>query len=287
MPLIEIEQDFIDFISQKNKLSATESEKLFILTKEQFAFSGSEYRKLSGQIHDLFRIIYHDQDEKTLVEAYQFHALMHLFRFISYSYPAAKPRYSGYLKSFVRALSKGEFNKIFNFIQRKTTSQSAGNELRNPQSRAKFLIEQLNAPQTATVVDYGCGLGYISFEIGKLDPQTKIYLVDIDCLTLEFAEFRFKKHGLNVETIKIIPDDIYPTLPKHNICLATEVMEHVVQPLTVYKNILGGLEKGGLLYGNFADHSPEMFHVSPDLSELRHSIASDFQPIGKMCYKKL
>ena len=149
---------------------------------------------------------------------------------------------------------------------------------------ANFLVERINT--TPTVVDYGSGLAYVSFEIARIRNKAKIYLVDIDCLHLEFAVFRFKKYGFNIEVIKVTEDNMYPKLPEHNICIATEVMEHVFQPLTVYRNIIESLDSGGILYGNFADHQEGMFHVSPDLRDLRERINQNFDQLDLLCYKR-
>ena len=104
---------------------------------------------------------------------------------------------------------------------------------------------------------------------------------------MEFADFHFKKQGINPEFIKVTKSNPYPILPKHNICIATEVMEHVCQPLKAYQNIHDTMEKGGILYGNFEDHDKGMFHVSPMLKDLRDKIARDFQPVDYRCYKKI
>ena len=116
--------------------------------------------------------------------------------------------------------------------------------------------------------------------------EAKIFLVDIDCIHLEFTEYRFRKYGFNFEVIKVNKKNLYPRLPKHNICIVAEVMEHVFQPLTVYKHILDSLEDGGILYGNFEDHKGGMFHVSPNLCELRDRISHDFIQLDMLSYKK-
>ena len=152
-------------------------------------------------------------------------------------------------------------------------------------SIAKRLIDRLDKPPV--VVDYGCGMGYISFEIAKLNKTSKIFLLDIDTIILEFALFRFTKHGFEAQTIPIVKDlPAYPKLPPHNICIVMSVMEHIVNPLAAYQNIYDSLERGGIIYGNFGDTRREMFHVSSDLSQLRRRIAADFQEIGECCYKK-
>ena len=285
MNLNQIETDFIEFISKKRNQPYREIEQIFLVTKNRFKFYNSRYRELCDTVHNLFKILYDDVDEKELIDSYKFHALMHLFRFISYSYPKSAPSYSDYLKYLKRILIRRRFDKLKAFIKRKISKKHKDGELnRDYTAIAKFLVEKIKKPPI--VIDYGCGLGYISFEIGK-KRNSKIYLVDIDCLTLEFAEFRFKKHGINVEIIPISKNELYPKLPAHNICIATEVMEHIMEPLRAYQNIYDSLEPGGILYGDFKDNIQEMLHVSPNLSALRKRISKDFQKIGNMCYKRV
>lgn len=287
--LTQVEKDFIEFIAQKRKRPYEEIKGVFLAIKEQFNFFSQEYRDLCGKIHNLFSILYDDSDEQSLAESYKFHALIHLFRGISYSYPRAESggNFFYYFRAFAKALAKGEFGKLFDFAKRKIFKKSDAAAIAGDYGDiAKFLTKQISG-RDPVVADYGCGLGYISFEIGKLNRNAKVYLVDIDCMLLEFTEFRFKKHGMNAEVIKIDKDNLYPKLPAHNICIATEVMEHIARPMEAYENIYKGLETGGLLYGNFEDHRKEMFHISTDLSELRKKISENFEKINSLCYKKI
>ena len=129
-------------------------------------------------------------------------------------------------------------------------------------------------------------MGNISFNIAKFNNNSKIYLVDIDCLILEFTEFRFKKHRIDVEVIPVTKNNIYPELPKHNICITADVMEHLFRPMIAYNNIYSAMIPNGLLYGDFNNRYKEMFHVHPDLYELRNRLKSDFNRIGNLYYQK-
>ncbi|MCK5096133.1 MAG: class I SAM-dependent methyltransferase [Candidatus Pacebacteria bacterium] len=287
--LNQIEEDFIEFISLKRGFSYEEIKNYFLSTKKDFDFSSQEYRQICIDNYNLCKIIYDDTDEKDIIDSYKHHALMHAFRFISYSYLNSDSKKVCYLKKLKGYILKGEFFKI---LKRKVLrllfwnkKMSQGIDSVGYGATAKKIIKILG-DATPVVVDYGCGFGYLSFEIGMLRKDSKIYLVDIDSLNLEFAAFRFKKHNIDVETILITKDNIYPKLPQHNICIATEVMEHIMNPLVAYKNIYKGMEKGGVLYGNYDDHSDIMFHISPDLSKLREYISKDFEKINGLFYKK-
>jgi len=152
---------------------------------------------------------------------------------------------------------------------------------------ARFLLEVLGDRQPV-VVDYGCGLGYVSMAMAQIRPETKVYLVDMDSMVLDFAAYRFVLRGLDCETIRVTRGNTYPPLPSHNVCIATQVMEHLLKPMAAYRNIYEAMEPGGILIGSFGDHRRMFWHVSPDLQALRTSVARDFRPMkGKgSCYVK-
>lgn len=144
------------------------------------------------------------------------------------------------------------------------------------QERAQAILARA-AKGSLAIVDYGCGLGYLSEAIARARPGTRIYLVDVAGLVLDFAAFRFQKLELDFETIPVTRGRIYPKLPAHNLCIVTEVWEHLQRPMMAYENIHQAMEEGGLLVGKIADHKDTFFHVSPDLAELQERVAVDFE----------
>jgi 2-polyprenyl-3-methyl-5-hydroxy-6-metoxy-1,4-benzoquinol methylase len=295
MQLNQVEIDFIEFMTIQRKQPQKYIEDVYLRTKEQFDFASKAYGDLSDKINNLHKILYDELTEDELIDSYRFQEVFTIFRFIAYSFLTSEPD----LLSFIRAVLKDipaklSPSNIYKFIlkrfkklipQQKTGSNrpAMGGEIYRP--IAQQLVETLK-DETPIVVDYGCGLGYISFFIAQLNRKAKIYLVDIDCLTLKFAEFRFKKHGINHEVIPVNKTEHYPALPRHNICIAHEVMEHVREPLLVYRNILGSMDAQGLFYGDFQDHQKMMFHVSPDLSELRRALDTDYVRLSNSLYQK-
>lgn len=258
-------------------------ESVFRRTKKKFNFTGPEYEKLTGQIPQLFRILYDTSTEEDAVDCYQVHDLLRLFAYISYSYP--KPKAS-YIKELRRDIKKGEWRNIYNFVRRKLAGKKKKKGVYlGPKGIADFLTDTVK--ENPIVVDYGSGLAYVSYEIAKANKDAKIFLVDIDCLVQEFAVFRLRKLGADVQPISVSKTNLYPDLPTHNICIASEVMEHVAQPLKVYDNILKGMQPGGVIYGDFDDHHKNMWHISTDLSEVRNRISHDFQPLDYRCYKRV
>lgn len=136
------------------------------------------------------------------------------------------------------------------------------------------------------VIDYGCGLGYISFEIGRRKRYSEIFLADLDNLILKFADFHFAKHGIEAKLIRINAENLYPLLPQHDVCICWEVFEHLKEPLKAFKNIISSMKPRGLLCGVFRDHSPDPTHVSPNLGLLRKQIAEYFIPISQYLYRR-
>lgn len=283
--LNEIEKDLVEFIANKRGRPYNDVEKTFLKIRQRFKFKGKKYEQLSSDIHSFFEIMYDTKDEYSANECNRFHALLHMLRYLSYTYPKTSTDYARDMAEFIK---KRLFRSLWEFSKRKITSKfkkQAEKGLSGHALLAKSLIEKINA--APVVVDYGCGLAYVSFEIARLEKDAKIYLLDVDCLHLEFIEHRFRKYGFDIGVMRVTNNDLYPKLPKHNICIATEVMEHVFEPLTVYQNIHESMEDGGILYGNFEDHEKGLFHISPDLHGLRERISGDFEKVGVLCYRKV
>lgn len=286
--LNEVEADFVEYIAAKRDVPLEQTLLAFARAKQQFGFSSFAYREFGEKMHQLFQFAYNDIDERHLVETYQYHELIHLLRFISYSYAktglVAKAK--DYLGCFTAMLLRMEFARILSLLRRsliylRTHSHSSHKRAGNI---ALELIKKVDGQPV--VVDYGCGIGYISFQIARLIPAARIFLVDVDCMTLEFAVYRFQKYNLNIEVIPVTPNCPYPKLPQHNICIATEVMEHLLQPVFAFDNIRRSMVRKGILYGDFTDHPVEMLHVSANLTELRERLTSRYTQIGHMLYQK-
>jgi len=148
---------------------------------------------------------------------------------------------------------------------------------------AQSIIDNSTQP---IIVDYGCGLGFISFEIGHQNQCSEIFLVDVDTLILKFASFRFAKHGIKANSIQVSKENLYPELPKHNVCIAWEIFEHLKEPLKAFDNIISSLEPGGLLCGWFRDHEEDATHVTPDSGPIREQINQHFTQITKFLYQR-
>ena len=250
--LTTIENDFVDFLAEKRKWPKERISNLLQELNQKFKFHESEYRDFCESNYEISALRYNYQDEKDLIEAYREHALLQLLRQLSYSRSKIK--------------SQGWFKRLFR------------KNLKEKECLVQFMLKELN--QDPVIVDYGCGLAYQSFDMASQNPNSKIYLIEIESVILDFSCYRLKRLGVVPQVIPVTKENIYPKLPRHNICIATEVMEHLVDPLQTYKNIFNSMDSGGLLYGNFSDHEDEPFHVSPKLGHLRERLNEEFDKIA-------
>jgi len=284
--LTQVEREFIEFMSEKRKKPLPEIRDLYLATREEFRFGTAGYRELVDSIHRLCRLRYDDADQREVIDSYRFHELIHLFRFLSYAAPTPKSSFASSLGLAVRLVLRGNYEDVGKALLqklKKSRENGAGNG--GYAATAARLLELVDGKPA--VVDYGCGVGYLSYELAKLRRETQIYLVDIDSLILEFARFRFRKLAVPVKVIRITKENLYPDLPAHSICIATEVLEHVFDPLKAFTKIRKHLLRGGIWYGDFADRRQEMFHISADLQAVRAESQRYFQRVSEGIYRKV
>ena len=109
------------------------------------------------------------------------------------------------------------------------------------------LIEYIkdNFPKDASILDYGCGIGFNSYLLRK-EGYKNITLFDLDT---SFAEFLFKKKGYNLVPFKE---------KKYDIILCFDVLEHLEEDFTETINHLKKLKKDKIFitasFGNNGFH---------------------------------
>jgi len=120
------------------------------------------------------------------------------------------------------------------------------------------------------VLDYGCGVSDIGLLFSSFG--TEVTICDLDNKRFNFVVWRFNKRGFNPETIRVDDTEVYPELPrlKFDLIIATEIFEHVRDPLRLLKNFTESLKSGGYLFdsmgGNFErddrpHHLKEAFEI--------------------------
>lgn len=261
--LTQIEKDFVEFLSSRGEKKVLEK---YLKTKATLDFGSDRFREFCSINYQALQVFFNDESESSAIVAYKYFACQDLLRMLSYSFQRP-PNLISYLRTGIQKLKSGR-------LQRARVEKE------------QALNRMLASKESHVIVDYGCGLGYLSFDLAKRAPGSRVVLVDIDTIKFEFAIFRFQKHGIPVTPIFVTEAAPYPVLPSHTICIAQEVIEHLHDPLAAYGNIRNGLQKGGYLYGDFDDHGSGHFHVSPNLARFRAALKEDFHFAGGYLYRK-
>jgi SAM-dependent methyltransferase len=276
----EIETDLISFLAQKRNKTEEEIRRFYLNLKKNFDFKSTSFRDLTEKSQVLHNLFLGMENGEELIETYRFHSYLAILRFISYSLPSRLKHLLQNFSYFFKLVFRGAGGRAWCSFKR-TIKKSL-------RKRRKIdLIQHIkNHYRSPTVVDYGCGLAYLSFQIALKIPGCRIVLVDVDSIMNEFARFRFQKHGIPYESLKVTKENLYPRLPIHQVCIADEVMEHLKDPLKALENIRKAMAPGGLLYGDYDDHCPELFHLHTDMAFFRNELNRDYTPLADKIYQK-
>lgn len=275
--LNDTERDLIAFLFERLRLPKVNIEQEYLATKMRFNLKGRGFKRLLDDMQNLHHIIYRDDSDEAIIESMKFHEFSNLLRMVSYSFePGRVQKYRKVFHSLLHNPCKIR-NLVMIIMKKLNKKQDRG--------AALFEVIETYLEEPYTILDYGSGLGYLSWQIAQEKYVSKIILLDIETIILDFAVYRFRKRGLATETIPVTKRNVYPELPLHNLCIATEVMEHLTDPLRAFRNIDKALIAGGLLIGDFSDHAEYFFHVSPDLSLLRDALRK-YERVSRVIYRK-
>jgi len=176
--------------------------------------------------------VFYDDSEREVYEAYQMHSPLHFLRMLSY-----------------------------------------------PESVwpvAHPVVKALTGKRDVTIVDYGCGLAQHSRGLAetllKNRTNVRVVLVDIPTLRKDFLLWMGAKTGIPMEFLDCSRARPIPDLPNSDVVIATEVFEHLHDPMPVFEAIHRSLKPSGFLYTNISDHEAEFMHVSPILKPLRNRV---------------
>lgn len=135
----------------------------------------------------------------------------------------------------------------------------------------------MSFPQV-TILDFGCGLAQRSINLSQnlthAGQKVKLVLADIPTIRKEFLLWVGRKINVETSFLDCTKDEPLPVLPTCNFCIATEVFEHLVDPMKYLLKMDEALEPGGYLLTGVYDHEEEYMHVSPNLSSLRQELLS-------------
>jgi SAM-dependent methyltransferase len=100
--------------------------------------------------------------------------------------------------------------------------------------------------------EYGCGVAPITAWLQPRFPGWRYTLVDVASPMLEFARWRFRV-APNVETKEPGLGAALPLVRAYDVITCLDVLEHVINPLTVVRHLSERLKPGGTLLVNFVD----------------------------------
>jgi SAM-dependent methyltransferase len=100
--------------------------------------------------------------------------------------------------------------------------------------------------------EYGCGVAPVTAWLRPRFPDWRFTLVDVPSPMLEFARWRF--HGAaNVEAREPGLGAALPLVRSYDVITCLDVLEHVINPLTVVRHLSEHLKPGATLLVNFVD----------------------------------
>ena len=134
-------------------------------------------------------------------------------------------------------------------------------------------IKQLLEKPSALILDFGCGLAQKSISLAQYIQRqghpAELHLADIPTIRMEFLKWYCARLKIPMVFGECMPARPIPPLPRCDLCIASEVFEHLYEPLRYLNEFHEAIRTDGLLLTNVADHRDRLFHVSPKLEQVR------------------
>ncbi|MDQ1332684.1 MAG: Methyltransferase type 11 [Bacteroidota bacterium] len=103
-------------------------------------------------------------------------------------------------------------------------------------------------PDEASILDAGSGLGQYTWRMARMNKRWKITGIDIDKVQTEDCSRFFSRSGMSERVSFRIEDLVSFREPDtYNLILSVDVMEHIREDETVFRNFHDSLNKGGIL----------------------------------------
>lgn len=241
-PLTDTQEKFIEWNAGRLGISREVSKQRFMESAAAFpgGHGGLAYKEFCDLSYQVFGILYGDA-EAEIFSSYPFYGPLHMLRFLSYPD-------------------------------------------RNIYTEKTDFIEMLKGREEIVILDFGCGLAHESRGIAhaflSLNKSCRLLLADIPTIRKEFVLWLCRQEGIEASFYDCRAETPIPAFPRYDLLVATEVFEHVYDPVKYFETLNANLNPGGLIFTNVSNHHREFMHVSPNLEMLRtHIKTSGFREI--------
>lgn len=131
-------------------------------------------------------------------------------------------------------------------------------------------------------LDYGAGIGDMCIKVKQINNDIDVTCYDLKGKTMDFARWRFKNSGMNVNMIEA-SDDEDRLQGKHDTIICFDVLEHVVDPEKHIKRIRNHLEHNGQLFikAPFEQSRTQPMHRDSEKTLEEYLINLNFKKRGK------
>ena len=241
-PLSDTQEKFIEWNALRLNMPYEISRQKYMESLSAFpgGHGGHEYKEFCDLSYKIFGVLYGDT-EAEIFSSYPFYGPLHMLRFLSYP-------------------DKDIYTANTDFVG------------------------TLKERDEITILDFGCGLAHESRGMARaflgLNKPCRLLLADIPTIRKEFVLYLCRQNGIEASFFDCRAEMPIPAFPKYDLLVATEVFEHVHDPIKYFESLTANLDRGGLVFTNVSDHRRDFMHVSPNLEKLRaHIVASGFQEI--------
>lgn len=94
------------------------------------------------------------------------------------------------------------------------------------------------------ILDYGAGIGDLCLDLAKKPRSLSVTYADIDSKTFDFAKWFLGKNNASIKVINLDKEKIQA---QYDTIICIDVIEHVLDPKNLIKNLNNNLKNGGKL----------------------------------------
>ncbi len=149
---------------------------------------------------------------------------------------------------------------------------------------ARKLMAVLNEEKKSRVLDYGCGAGNMGVMFSQVGFEVDV--LEVEGVFTDFLKWRVARHFLPITVLNETSE-----LKQYDLVLLFNVLEHLMEPMTVLKRISDSLVSGGYLAMLFNTHNEGLDIVSMETweKELKPFVLDNFKVVentDNMVYQK-